>query len=119
MVSFEHRLPEQTGQDDLLELIGRLNRDPSVHGVLVQLPLPRHIDESAVLAAIDPAKGVDGFHIVNAGLLVTGGQGSVPCAPNGAMMLIQDTLGEISGPGPVDVRGIFRIPNGLQIRFKV
>ena len=97
MISHEHRLPAETPQADLLALIARLNADPAVHGILVQLPLPRHIDETTVLAAIAPEKDVDGFHVTNAGLLATGGDGVVPCTPAGAMMLIEDTLGDLSG----------------------
>jgi methylenetetrahydrofolate dehydrogenase (NADP+)/methenyltetrahydrofolate cyclohydrolase len=97
MASFEHRLPDTTGQDELLELVARLNADPLVHGILVQLPLPKHIDEGAVLAAIDPRKDVDGFHVTNAGLLATGGRGLVPCTPLGCLMLLEDTLGDLSG----------------------
>jgi len=97
MRSFEHRLPAETEEAELLALIGRLNADPEVHGILVQLPLPRHIHEAAVLAAIDPAKDVDGFHVINSGLLATGGRGLVPCTPKGSMMLITDTLGDVSG----------------------
>ena len=83
MASFEHRLDASASQDALLSLVARLNADPAVHGILVQLPLPRHIDEASVLAAIDPAKDVDGFHVSNAGLLATGGAGLVPCTPLG------------------------------------
>ncbi|HLO76902.1 MAG TPA: bifunctional methylenetetrahydrofolate dehydrogenase/methenyltetrahydrofolate cyclohydrolase FolD [Magnetospirillum sp.] len=97
MASFEHRLPAATSQAELLDLVGRLNDDPLVHGILVQLPLPKHIDESAVLAAIDPRKDVDGFHVTNAGLLATGGKGLVPCTPLGCLMLLEDTLGDLSG----------------------
>jgi methylenetetrahydrofolate dehydrogenase (NADP+) / methenyltetrahydrofolate cyclohydrolase len=97
MRSFEHRLPAETEEAELLALIGRLNADPDVHGILVQLPLPRHIHEAAVLAAIDPAKDVDGFHVINSGLLATGGRGLVPCTPKGSMMLITDMLGDVSG----------------------
>ena len=81
MKSFEHKLPAETTQKELLTLIEGLNSDPDVHGILVQLPLPDHIDEQAVLAAIDPAKDVDGFHVVNAGKLATGADGLVPCTP--------------------------------------
>ena len=97
MNSYEHRLPAETPQAELLALIDRLNGDPAVHGILVQLPLPRHIDEAVVLAAIVPEKDVDGFHVINAGLLATGGDGVVPCTPSGSMMLIEDTLGDLSG----------------------
>ncbi|MGE5475371.1 MAG: bifunctional methylenetetrahydrofolate dehydrogenase/methenyltetrahydrofolate cyclohydrolase FolD [Bacteroidales bacterium] len=97
MASFEHRLPDTTTQAELLDVVGRLNADPLVHGILVQLPLPGHIDEGAVLAAIDPRKDVDGFHVTNAGLLATGGRGLVPCTPLGCLMLLEDTLGDLSG----------------------
>jgi len=97
MASFEHRLPTETTQSELLELIGRLNADARVHGILVQLPLPSSIDEAAVIAAIDPRKDVDGFHVVNAGLLMTGGDGMVPCTPLGCLELLKDRLDELSG----------------------
>ena len=97
MESFEHRLPAETGAAELLALIDRLNADPRVHGILVQLPLPAHLDEGAVIAAIDPAKDVDGFHVSNVGLLATGGRGMVPCTPLGCLMLLQETLGDLSG----------------------
>ena len=94
MNSFEHRLPADTSQKELLTLIDGLNSDPAVHGILVQLPLPKQIDEQAVLAKIDPNKDVDGFHVINAGRLATGLPGLVPCTPLGCLMLIQDTLGK-------------------------
>ncbi|RIK93593.1 MAG: bifunctional methylenetetrahydrofolate dehydrogenase/methenyltetrahydrofolate cyclohydrolase FolD [Proteobacteria bacterium] len=97
MNSFEHRLPVETPEAELLALIAKLNDDPAVHGILVQLPLPRHMDEQKVIAAIDPQKDVDGFHVVNAGLLATGGQGLVPCTPWGCLMLLKDTLGDLTG----------------------
>ena len=98
MKSFEHKLPEDTTQKELLTLIEGLNSDPDVHGILVQLPLPNQIDEQAVLTAIDPAKDVDGFHVVNAGKLATGADGLVPCTPLGCLMLIKDQLGgDLSG----------------------
>ncbi|MFQ5346724.1 MAG: bifunctional methylenetetrahydrofolate dehydrogenase/methenyltetrahydrofolate cyclohydrolase FolD [Rhodothalassiaceae bacterium] len=97
MDSFEHRLAAATSEAELLALVERLNRDPAVHGILVQLPLPRQISEAAVIAAIDPAKDVDGFHVVNAGLLMTGGEGLVSCTPRGCMMLLRDRLGDLSG----------------------
>ena len=97
MASFEHRLPDTTSQDELLYLIGRLNGDERVDGILVQLPLPKQIDEKAVLAAIDPAKDVDGFHVENAGRLAVGEQGIVPCTPLGCLMLLKDRLGDLSG----------------------
>ena len=94
MKSFEHRLPPDTTQKQLLTLIEGLNSDPEVHGILVQLPLPDQIDEQAVLAKIDPAKDVDGFHVYNAGRLATGSDGLVPCTPLGCIMMIKDQLGE-------------------------
>lgn len=98
MKSFEHKLPAETTQKELLTLIEGLNSDPDVHGILVQLPLPDHIDEQAVLAAIDPAKDVDGFHVVNAGKLATGADGLVPCTPLGCLLLIKEQLGgDLSG----------------------
>ena len=97
MASFEHRLPAETAQSELLDLVARLNDDPEVHGILVQLPLPGQINEAAVIGAIDPAKDVDGFHVVNAGLLMTGGDGMVPCTPLGCLALLKDRLGELSG----------------------
>jgi methylenetetrahydrofolate dehydrogenase (NADP+)/methenyltetrahydrofolate cyclohydrolase len=98
MESFEHRLPAETAQAELLALVDRLNRDASVHGILVQLPLPKQIDADAVLLAIDPAKDVDGFHVVNVGKLATGaGDAMVPCTPLGCLMLLRDTLGSLAG----------------------
>ncbi len=97
MNSFEHRLPDTTGQAELLALIDKLNRDPAVNGILVQLPLPKQIDPQAVIDAIDPDKDVDGFHVVNAGRLATGGAGLVPCTPLGSMMLIKSRLGDLAG----------------------
>ena len=97
MNSFEHKLDVETSQRDLLTLINKLNRDQSVNGILVQLPLPSQIVAQAVIAAIDPAKDVDGFHVVNAGLLATGGHGMVPCTPLGCLMLLKDTLADLSG----------------------
>lgn len=97
MQSFEHRLPADTSAQALLDLVAALNADEAVDGILVQLPLPAHIDDKAVLAAIDPAKDVDGFHVVNAGLLAVGGEALVPCTPLGSLMLLQDTLGDLAG----------------------
>lgn len=97
MESFEFRRPATIGQDELLELIEELNGDPRVDGILVQLPLPGHIDEQAVIAAIDPAKDVDGFHVVNSGKLSVGQEGLVPCTPLGCLMLLKDELGDLSG----------------------
>jgi methylenetetrahydrofolate dehydrogenase (NADP+) / methenyltetrahydrofolate cyclohydrolase len=97
MNSFEHRLPATTDEPALLELVRLLNADPAVHGILVQLPLPKQIREAAVIDAIDPAKDVDGFHVVNAGKLATGGDGMVPCTPLGCLMLLKDRLGDLAG----------------------
>jgi methylenetetrahydrofolate dehydrogenase (NADP+)/methenyltetrahydrofolate cyclohydrolase len=97
MNSFEHRLPASTDEAALLELVRLLNADPAVHGILVQLPLPKQIREAAVIHAIDPAKDVDGFHVVNAGKLATGGDGMVPCTPLGCLMLLKDRLGDLAG----------------------
>jgi len=94
MLSFEHRLPAETSQGDLLALVRQLNNDPAVDGILVQLPLPDHLDASEVLLTIDPAKDVDGFHPVNAGRLASGLPGLVPCTPSGCLMLIKDVLGD-------------------------
>ena len=92
-----HRLDAATSQADLLALIVVLNADPGIHGILVQLPLPGHIDASAVLDAIDPDKDVDGFHVVNAGRLAVGLSGLVPCTPLGCLMLLKAELGDLSG----------------------
>ena len=97
MASLEHKLPADTSQADLLALVDQLNADASVDGILVQLPLPKHIDEQAVLLRISPEKDVDGFHPVNAGRLATGLEGFVPCTPLGCLMLLQDKLGSLSG----------------------
>jgi methylenetetrahydrofolate dehydrogenase (NADP+)/methenyltetrahydrofolate cyclohydrolase len=101
MASFEHRLPADTGQDSLIALVDRLNADPAVDGILVQLPLPAHLDEQEVLLRIDPDKDVDGFHPVNAGRLATGMEGFVPCTPLGCLMLLKDQLGDLSGKDAV------------------
>jgi len=97
MASFEHKLPADTSEADLLALIERLNGDGDVDGILVQLPLPGQIDEQRVIAAIDPDKDVDGFHIANAGRLAVGQPGFVPCTPLGCLMLLKDRLGDLSG----------------------
>jgi methylenetetrahydrofolate dehydrogenase (NADP+)/methenyltetrahydrofolate cyclohydrolase len=101
MASFEHRMPDTISQAELLALISRLNADGAVHGILVQLPLPKHIDERTVLRAIDPAKDVDGFHPVNAGLLSIGEAAPVPCTPLGAMMLIRSVRVDLAGANAV------------------
>ncbi len=97
MLSFEHRLPAETTDAELLGLVARLNEDPAVDGILVQLPLPPHMDGAAVLASIDPAKDGDGFHGVNAGHLAVGTPGLVPCTPLGCLLLLQDQLGALRG----------------------
>ena len=103
MRSDTHRLDETTTQDELLALIARLNADAGIHGVLVQLPLPKHIDSSVVLDAIDPDKDVDGFHVVHAGRLAVGLPGLVPCTPLGSLMLLKDQLGDLTGLNAVIV----------------
>ena len=97
MRSFEHVLPAETSEADLLALIGRLNAEPEVHGILVQLPLPKHIDAKQIITAIDPAKDVDGFHPMNAGRLAIGQAALVPCTPLGAMLLIKTVAPELAG----------------------
>ncbi|KKC27732.1 bifunctional methylenetetrahydrofolate dehydrogenase/methenyltetrahydrofolate cyclohydrolase FolD [Sphingomonas sp. SRS2] len=97
MESFEHRLPADATQDELLATVRQLNADDSVDGILVQLPLPSHIDENLVIATIDPDKDVDGFHVTNAGRLAVGQHGYVPCTPLGCLMLLRDRLGSLSG----------------------
>ena len=97
MASFEHRLPATASQAELIALVEQLNADEAVDGILVQLPLPPQIDERAVIAAIDPAKDVDGFHVINAGRLAVGDAGLVPCTPLGCLMLLKDRLGDLSG----------------------
>jgi len=97
MNSFEHKLADTTSEADLLALVAKLNADPAVNGILVQLPLPKHIDSQKVLDAIDPAKDVDGFHPVNVGRLVTGAQALVPCTPLGCILLLKRELGSLTG----------------------
>lgn len=97
MASFEHKLPADTDEATLLALVEQLNADPAVDGILVQLPLPRHLDEQKVIATINPDKDVDGFHVTNAGRLAVGQAGFVPCTPLGCLMLLQDRLGDLSG----------------------
>ena len=103
MESFEHRIPTETSQDDLIALIDRLNADDTVDGILVQLPLPKHVDEQSVLTRVDPAKDVDGFHPVNVGRLSIGLDALVPCTPLGCLILLQRTLGDLSGKDAVVV----------------
>ncbi|MEO0689210.1 MAG: bifunctional methylenetetrahydrofolate dehydrogenase/methenyltetrahydrofolate cyclohydrolase FolD [Pseudomonadota bacterium] len=97
MNSFEHRLPADTSEAALLALVDQLNDDPAVDGILVQLPLPGHLDEQSVIASISPDKDVDGFHVINAGRLSVGQSGFVPCTPLGCLMLLTDQLGDLSG----------------------
>ena len=97
MESFEHKLPADTSEADLLAVVERLNADPAVDGILVQLPLPAHMNEQKVIATINPDKDVDGFHVVNVGRLATGLPGFVPCTPLGCVMLLKDRLGSLSG----------------------
>lgn len=97
MESFEFKRPATISQDELLELVEELNGDDRIDGILVQLPLPKHIDDKAVIAAIDPTKDVDGFHVVNAGKLAVGEEALVPCTPLGCLMLLKDELGDLDG----------------------
>ena len=103
MRSDTHRLPDTTTQDELLALIAALNADAGIHGILVQLPLPKAIDSAAVLGAIDPDKDVDGFHVVNVGRLAVGLPGMVPCTPLGSLMMLKDQLGDLAGLNAVIV----------------
>ncbi|MEO1562885.1 MAG: bifunctional methylenetetrahydrofolate dehydrogenase/methenyltetrahydrofolate cyclohydrolase FolD [Pseudomonadota bacterium] len=103
MNSFEHRLPADTAESDLLALIDQLNKDPSVHGILCQLPLPKHLNEELVINSIVPEKDVDGFHISNVGLLGTGQKAMVPCTPLGCLMMLRDHHGSLSGLNAVVV----------------
>jgi len=97
MNSYEHKLSGETSQQDLLRLIDQLNNDSNVHGILVQLPLPEHIDEGLVINSVAADKDVDGFHLSNVGKLATGAEGIVPCTPLGSMMMLKDHLGDLSG----------------------
>ncbi|MCL6698931.1 bifunctional methylenetetrahydrofolate dehydrogenase/methenyltetrahydrofolate cyclohydrolase FolD [Sphingomonas sp. NSE70-1] len=97
MLSFEHKLPAEISEGKLVDLIEELNTDPAVDGILVQLPLPGHIDPDQVLLAIDPDKDVDGFHPINVGRLATGLNGFVPCTPLGCLKLLRAELGDLSG----------------------
>ena len=101
MKSVEHKLDETTSEADLLKLIDALNNDPTIHGILVQLPLPDHLNEDLVINAIAPEKDVDGFHISNVGLLGTGQKSMVPCTPLGCLMMLRDHLGSLSGKDAV------------------
>jgi methylenetetrahydrofolate dehydrogenase (NADP+)/methenyltetrahydrofolate cyclohydrolase len=98
MASITHRLAAESSESDLLGLVAKLNADPDVNGILVQLPLPGHMDTDRVIAATNPAKDVDGFHLENVGRLATGmGGGMVPCTPQGCLMLLKDALGDLAG----------------------
>ncbi len=103
MASFEHKLSADTSQSNVLKLVKKLNADPTVHGILVQLPLPAQIDDDAVIQAIDPAKDVDGFHAINAGRLMIGQPALVPCTPVGCVLLAKKALGDLSGAHAVVV----------------
>lgn len=103
MTSFEHKLPADTPESALLALIDQLNADPDVHGILVQLPLPDHMNAEAVINSIDPAKDVDGFHVSNVGLLGTGQKAMLPCTPLGCLLLLRDRLGSLRGRDAVIV----------------
>lgn len=97
IASFDHDLPESTSEAELSELIAKLNADPAIHGILVQLPLPKHINERKILGSIEPSKDVDGFHPINIGRLVTGEPCLKPCTPSGIMALIDSTKVDLKG----------------------
>ena len=101
MVSIEHRLPEETSEKDLLSLVKDLNEDEKIDGILVQLPLPDHINENSIINSISPSKDVDGFSIPNVGLLSTSGKGLIPCTPLGCLLLLKDQLGDLTGKNAV------------------
>ena len=101
MVSIEHRLPEETSEKDLLSLVKDLNEDENIDGILVQLPLPDHINENSIINSISPSKDVDGFSIPNVGLLSTSGKGLIPCTPLGCLLLLKDHLGDLIGKNAV------------------
>ena len=103
MASFEHKLAVDTSEAELLAIIARLNADRGVHGILVQLPLPGHLNSDLIINSIDPAKDVDGFHISNVGLLGTGQKSMVPCTPLGCLMMLRDYHGSLSGMNAVVV----------------
>ncbi len=103
MASFEHKLPVDTSEAALLAIVQALNADPAVHGILVQLPLPGHLNSDLIINSIDPAKDVDGFHISNVGLLGTGQKSMVPCTPLGCLMMLRDHHGSLSGMNAVVV----------------
>ena len=97
MLSVTHRLPADTAQADLVALVRALNADDAIHGILVQLPLPAHLDSAEVIDAIDPSKDVDGLNVVNAGLLASGLPALTPCTPLGSMIMLRETLGDLRG----------------------
>ena len=103
MTSIEHKLAIDTSESDLLALVARLNADPAIHGILVQLPLPAHLNSELIINSIDPAKDVDGFHISNVGLLGTGQKSMVPCTPLGCLMMLRDYHGSLAGMNAVVV----------------
>jgi methylenetetrahydrofolate dehydrogenase (NADP+)/methenyltetrahydrofolate cyclohydrolase len=103
MESVEHKLPAETSEQDLLALIDKLNNDPGINGILVQLPLPKHIDESKVINTINVDKDVDGFHIQNVGKLSIGADSLVPCTPAGCILLLKDQIGDLTGKNAVVV----------------
>jgi len=103
MNSYEHKLAADTPREEVLALIDKLNADPAVHGILCQFPVPDHLDEAEIIAAIAPEKDVDGLHVLNAGLLATGQKGLVSCTPLGCLMLLRDRLGSLSGLNAVVV----------------
>lgn len=103
MHSVTHRLPETTTQDELMALVAALNADAAIHGILVQLPLPKHLDEKAVLAVLSPDKDVDGLTMVNAGRLASGAPGLYPCTPVGCLILLRETVGDLTGKRAVVV----------------
>ena len=103
MKSITRRLPASTTQEELLSVVAELNADKSVHGILVQFPVPPPLQQAPVVAAIDPDKDVDGLHVINAGRLASGLPGLVPCTPSGCLMLLQDVLGDLRGKRAVVV----------------
>ena len=103
MVSIEHRLPDTTSESELIALVKNLNDDENIDGILVQLPLPNHIDENSIINTISPSKDVDGFSIPNVGLLSTSGDGLIPCTPLGCLLLLKDCLGNLAGKTAVIV----------------
>lgn len=103
MNSYEHKLSAETSEEELLAIIAKLNADPAVNGILVQLPLPKHLNEDLVINSIDPSKDVDGFHISNVGLLATGQKAMVPCTPLGCLMMLREHHGSLSGLNAVVV----------------